>query len=157
MVFHVSTAEGAAVIRRARGQGLKVFAETCPQYLFLTKDDLDKPGLDGGKWMFSPRARDKSEYLMRPDLGRQLDDAARDAVVRQCPAGADLQVLIGDGLSAAAVLAQAPRLLPLLAEGAARRGWSFGRPFLVRYCRVGVLNDVGELLDPGPIHRWRFT
>ena len=37
MIFHVSTAEGAAVIRKARGEGLKVFAETCPQYLFLTK------------------------------------------------------------------------------------------------------------------------
>ena len=36
MIFHVSTAEGAKVIREARGQGLKVFAETCPQYLFLT-------------------------------------------------------------------------------------------------------------------------
>src|SRR6201993_1025543 len=42
MIFHVSTAEGARVIREARGQGLKVFAETCPQYLFLTADDLDK-------------------------------------------------------------------------------------------------------------------
>jgi dihydropyrimidinase len=61
MVFHVSTAEGAAVIRQARGQGLKVFAETCPQYLFLTKADLDKPGHEGAKWMFSPPAREKSD------------------------------------------------------------------------------------------------
>src|SRR5258707_9610128 len=38
MIFHVSTAEGARVIRDARGEGLKVFAETCPQYLFLTAD-----------------------------------------------------------------------------------------------------------------------
>ena len=37
MVFHVSTAEGLAVIRQARGRGLKVFAETCPQYLFMTR------------------------------------------------------------------------------------------------------------------------
>src|SRR5256885_3042988 len=58
MIFHVSTAEGAAVIRQARGTGLKIFAETCPQYLFMTKHDLDKPGLEGGKWMFSPPARD---------------------------------------------------------------------------------------------------
>ena len=57
MIFHVSTAEGAAVVRRARGEGLKVFAETCPQYLFLTAQDMDKPGLEGGKWMFSPPAR----------------------------------------------------------------------------------------------------
>jgi dihydropyrimidinase len=61
MIYHVSTAEGAAVIRRARGQGLKVFAETCPQYLLLTKADLDKPGLQGAKWIFSPPAREMSD------------------------------------------------------------------------------------------------
>ncbi|MET0220645.1 MAG: amidohydrolase family protein, partial [Tardiphaga sp.] len=38
MIFHVSTREGAAVIREARGRGVKVFAETCPQYLFMTAD-----------------------------------------------------------------------------------------------------------------------
>ncbi|MFZ4807936.1 MAG: dihydropyrimidinase [Hyphomicrobiaceae bacterium] len=57
MVFHVSTAEGAEVIRAARGRGTKVFAETCPQYLFLTADDLDKPGSEGAKWMCSPPPR----------------------------------------------------------------------------------------------------
>ena len=61
MIFHVSTAEGVAVIRNARGEGLKVFAETCPQYLFITRHDLDKPGLEGGKWMFSPPARETSD------------------------------------------------------------------------------------------------
>jgi dihydropyrimidinase len=61
MIFHVSTAEGAAVIRKARGEGLKVFAETCPQYLFMTKHDLDKPGTEGAKWIFSPPARDASD------------------------------------------------------------------------------------------------
>jgi ethanolamine ammonia-lyase small subunit len=97
------------------------------------------------------RARDKAEYLMRPDLGRRLDDAAREAVVKECPRGADVQVVIGDGLSVAAVAAQVPALLPLLEAEAARRGRSFGRPFAVRYCRVGVLNDVGELLDPAVV------
>src|SRR4051812_48251250 len=53
MVFHVSTVEGAAVVRQARGRGVKIFAETCPQYLLLTKADLDKPGLEGAKWMCS--------------------------------------------------------------------------------------------------------
>src|SRR5882762_5115281 len=61
MIFHVSTAEGAKVIRDARGQGLKVFAETCPQYLFLTADDLDKPGIEGAKWMCSPPPRRASD------------------------------------------------------------------------------------------------
>ena len=57
MIFHVSTAEGARAIRQARGEGLKVFAETCPQYLFLTAEDLDKPGAEGAKWMCSPPPR----------------------------------------------------------------------------------------------------
>ena len=61
MIFHVSTAEGVAVIRAARGRGLKVFAETCPQYLFMTGKDLDKPGLDGAKWMCSPPPRTEAD------------------------------------------------------------------------------------------------
>ena len=61
MIFHVSTAEGAKVIRDARGQGLRVFAETCPQYLFLTADDLDRPGMEGAKWMCSPPPRRGSD------------------------------------------------------------------------------------------------
>src|SRR5580704_16625937 len=65
MIFHVSTAEGAARVRSARGEGLKVYAETCPQYLFLTAQDLDRPGIDGAKWMCSPptRTADDQEAL----------------------------------------------------------------------------------------------
>jgi ethanolamine ammonia-lyase small subunit len=92
------------------------------------------------------RAQTKIEHLMRPDLGRRLDDAARQTIANRCPAGADLQVVIGDGLSGAAVVAQVPGLLPLLRVEANQRGWSFGQPFLVRYCRVGTLNDLGEIL-----------
>jgi ethanolamine ammonia-lyase small subunit len=96
----------------------------------------------------STRAVSRQEYLLRPDLGRQLDDEARRLVRERCPASAGLQVVVGDGLSAAAVRVQVPRLLPLLLEQARAGGWVVGRPFFVRHCRVGVLNDVGELLDP---------
>jgi ethanolamine ammonia-lyase small subunit len=97
------------------------------------------------------RATSKEEYLRRPDLGRQLNEAARHALTVNCPKGVDLQIAIGDGLSAAAVVRQVPALLPLLAQQAKERGWSFGRPFLIRYCRVGVLNDIGEVLDPAVV------
>jgi len=59
-----------------------------------------------------------------------------------------LQIVIGDGLSVTAVALQTPRLLPLLSVGAKTRGWSVGQTFVVRYCRVGILNEIGELLDP---------
>lgn len=93
-------------------------------------------------------AGSKAEYLLRPDLGRQLSEPARAEIARRCPREADLQVAIGDGLSAAAVIRQVPPLLPLLEQGALQRGWRFGQPFFIHHCRVGVLNAIGELLDP---------
>src|SRR5947208_3933796 len=72
MIFHVSTAEGVEAITRARGQGLKVFAETCPQYLFLTAADMDKPGIEGAKWICSPpprRAADQEALWQALALG----------------------------------------------------------------------------------------
>jgi ethanolamine ammonia-lyase small subunit len=44
------------------------------------------------------------------------------------------------------VATQVPLLLPRLIDGARSRGWSVGQPFVVRFCRVGVLNDCGDLL-----------
>lgn len=90
----------------------------------------------------------RAEYLRRPDLGRRLSDAARDSIRGECPQGASLQVAIGDGLSATAVVRQVPALLPLLRAEADARGWRGGQPFVVRGCRVGVLNDIGDLLAP---------
>jgi dihydropyrimidinase len=72
MIFHVSTAEGAAVIREARGEGLKIFAETCPHYLFQTREDYDRPGMEGAKWMCSPPTRtvaDQEALWRALDLG----------------------------------------------------------------------------------------
>jgi ethanolamine ammonia-lyase small subunit len=94
------------------------------------------------------RAESKEQYLLRPDLGRRLGEAGRAAVSANCPAGIGLQVVLGDGLSAAAVAARVPHLLPKLDEAARGGGWRVGRPFFVRYCRVGVMNDVGDVLDP---------
>jgi len=96
-------------------------------------------------------AESKIEFLKFPHRGRTFSSQARSEIVARCSRGVDLQVVIGDGLSATAVASQVPMLLPCLAEGAARLGWTFGQPFVVRYCRVGVLNDIGELLDPAVV------
>jgi ethanolamine ammonia-lyase small subunit len=96
----------------------------------------------------STLAGSKDEYLLRPDLGRQLNDAGRKLALERCAALADVQIVIGDGLSVTAVRAQVPALLPMIAQQALARGWKLGQPFAVRYCRVGVMNVVGELLRP---------
>ena len=96
----------------------------------------------------SSRATSKDEYLLRPDLGRHLNDASRAEVKTHCAARRDLQISIGDGLSVTAVAMQVPRLLPLLCDGARARGWSVGSIAVIRHCRVGILNEVGDLLKP---------
>src|SRR3984893_16050297 len=88
------------------------------------------------------RAASKDEYLLRPDLGRRLNEASTAEIKKRCTTGRDLQIFIGDGLSVTAVAAQVPELLPLVSEGAKTRGWSVGEIFVIRHCRVGVLNEI---------------
>jgi dihydropyrimidinase len=66
-VFHVSCAEVADEIDRARRRGLPVWGETCPQYFMLTGADMDRPGFEGAKFMCSPapRGADASAGLWR--------------------------------------------------------------------------------------------
>jgi ethanolamine ammonia-lyase small subunit len=93
-------------------------------------------------------ASSKDEYLLRPDLGRRFSEEVRREIVEACPQAPDLQICIGDGLSTTAVAAQVPALLPLLAEGTRAREWKIGQIFAIPFCRVGILNEIGDLLRP---------
>jgi len=90
----------------------------------------------------------KQEYLLRPDLGRQLNDEAKKVIGEKCVKSPNIQLVVGDGLSAAAVEANAREMFPVILQGAKSAGLSVGAPFFVKYCRVGVLNDIGDLLKP---------
>jgi ethanolamine ammonia-lyase small subunit len=96
----------------------------------------------------STRATSKDEYLLRPDLGRCFSERAREEIAQHCSRASDLQIAIGDGLSVTAVSKQAPLLLELLNKQAEDRGWKTGQPFVIRHCRVGILNEIGALLAP---------
>ncbi|KAI1117345.1 hypothetical protein F5Y14DRAFT_380595 [Nemania sp. NC0429] len=58
LLVHVSEPAAAARIRAAQTAGQPIYAETCPQYLFLTRDDLDRPGFEGAKYVCAPPPRD---------------------------------------------------------------------------------------------------
>jgi len=60
LIVHVSSQEATVEIQRARRRGLKVFAETCPQYLFLTGEDLDRESMSGAMFCCSPPPRDRA-------------------------------------------------------------------------------------------------
>ena len=94
------------------------------------------------------QAASKDEYLLRPDLGRHFSESSRAELRKRCPAAHQLQIVIGDGLSVTAVSTQVPPLLAALCDGATAGGWTVGSVFVVRYCRVGILNEVGEVLSP---------
>ncbi|MBE3637577.1 dihydropyrimidinase [Mangrovicoccus algicola] len=61
-IVHVSNAESLDEIRRGRARGAKVFAETCPQYVTLTADDLDRAGFEGAKYVCSPPPRGREDW-----------------------------------------------------------------------------------------------
>jgi ethanolamine ammonia-lyase small subunit len=90
----------------------------------------------------------KDVFLLQPDLGRHFNDASRAQLRRRCSSGNDVQIAIGDGLSVPAIAVQVPPLLRLLQAGAQAHGWTVGQPFVIRHCRVGILNEIGDLLGP---------
>jgi ethanolamine ammonia-lyase small subunit len=90
----------------------------------------------------------KQEYLLRPDLGRQLADEAKRTVRERCAKNPAVQLVVGDGLSAAAIEANLRQILPVIKQGVQAAGLSFGTPFFVKHCRVGVMNDIGDLVQP---------
>ena len=60
LIVHMSEIEAIETLRQAQKKGLKIFGETCPQYIALTADDMDKPGVQGAMWCCSPPPRDSA-------------------------------------------------------------------------------------------------
>jgi dihydropyrimidinase len=58
-IVHLSCNEALEKVREARDRGLPAYAETCPQYLFLSLDNFDVPGFEGAKYVFTPPLREK--------------------------------------------------------------------------------------------------
>ena len=90
----------------------------------------------------------KQEYLLRPDLGRLLNDDAKRIINEKCQKNVNIQLVVGDGLSAAAIEANLRLIFPVIRQGAQTANLTFGTPFFIKYARVGVMNDVGELIKP---------
>ncbi len=82
-IVHLSSAEALEMVSEARDRGLPAYAETCPQYLFLSDECYDEPGFDGAKYVMSPplRARESQEALWRGLAGHDLQTIATD----HCP------------------------------------------------------------------------
>ena len=91
------------------------------------------------------RCRSKEEYLTRPDLGRCFDGENREKIRAAIPGTPRVQIVAGDGLSSAAITANAMDCMEAIRDGLKLKGIDAGTPIFVRYCRVGAGDAIGDV------------
>ncbi len=89
--------------------------------------------------------RSKDEYLTRPDKGRRFDEANQKVIRGVITGTPRVQIVVGDGLSSAAITANAMDCLAAIKDGLKVRGIDFGEDIFVRYCRVGAGDAIGDV------------
>ena len=91
------------------------------------------------------RCTDKDEYLTRPDHGRCFDEENQKKIRAAIPGTPRVQIVVGDGLSSAAIVANAMDCLEAIRDGLKLKGIDPGTPIFVRYCRVGAGDAIGDV------------
>lgn len=92
------------------------------------------------------KCHDKDEYLTRPDHGRCFDEENQKKIRAAIPGTPRVQIVVGDGLSSAAITANAMDCLEAIKEGLKLKGIDPGTPIFVRYCRVGAGDAIGDVV-----------
>src|ERR1044071_2323440 len=94
-IVHLSAAESLEMVTEARDRGLPAYAETCPQYLFLSYDNYEEPGFEGAKYVMSPplRAKEKQKELWHGLRSNNLQAVATD----HCPFCMKTEKQLGKG------------------------------------------------------------
>ena len=88
----------------------------------------------------------KDEYLTRPDLGRKFSDETAALLRQKCKLNPDVQLIVSDGLSSTAVVANIADLLPSIIQGLSGQKIEIGTPIFVKYGRVGAEDAITEIL-----------
>ena len=91
-------------------------------------------------WICKP-----NEYLTRPDLGRKFDEENASKLRAAIPGSPRVQLVIGDGLSSAAITANAADCMAAIRDGLKVKGIDTGKGVFVRYCRVGAGDAIGDI------------
>ena len=107
----------------------------------VPEDFAEKNGLVPVK----TRCEDKDQYLTRPDLGRCFDEENAEKIRAAVHGAPRVQIVVGDGLSSAAITANAMDCLAAIRDGLKLKGIETGQTLVVRYCRVGAGDAVGDI------------
>ena len=89
--------------------------------------------------------KDKDEYLTRPDKGRCFDEENQQKIRSAVQGTPRVQIVVGDGLSSAAIMANAMDCMAAIRDGLKVKGIDTGKALFVRYCRVGAGDAVGDV------------
>lgn len=97
----------------------------------------------------STRAQnDKETYILRPDYGRKLTNESKKTLLEKCEKQANVLVIVSNGLSANAINANLENVFLSLKQSLQSLGLTMGTPFYIEQGRVGLMDDIGELLQP---------
>ncbi|WP_302372079.1 ethanolamine ammonia-lyase subunit EutC [Enterococcus asini] len=91
--------------------------------------------------------KSKDEYLTRPDYGRQFDEENQAIIQKNVKKGAKIQMVVGDGLSSAAIEANIKEVIPSIKQGLKMYNLDFDNVIFVKYCRVPAMDKIGEISD----------
>lgn len=89
---------------------------------------------------------DKETYILRPDFGRKLTDESKQVLSQKATKNAQVQIIVSNGLSASAINANLINVFRSLEQSMQSLGLQLGVPFYIEQGRVGLMDDIGELL-----------
>ncbi len=89
--------------------------------------------------------KDKDQYLTRPDLGRRFDEKNQVVIKNTCGPNPRVLLVIGDGLSSNAVMANALDCAAAIEQGLKTYGITLGKTLFIQYARVGATDHIGEI------------
>jgi len=111
-------------------------------YSELQNDFAQKNG-----WIaLTTQAKDREEFLLRPDLGRKLSEESLKIVLDKGTKNPDIQITVSDGLSAWAAERNAKPMVDELVKICEQAGYKVGTVFCVKYARIAVQDVIGEML-----------
>jgi ethanolamine ammonia-lyase small subunit len=139
-IGHVGTRYATDVV-------LQFQAELAVAHAAVGMELPDHWGEEHGFVAVKSRVTNHREFLLRPDLGRRLDDESLERVRSTCAKRIDVQIIVADGLSAVACMQTGKQLADLVVAQCQARGLSTGTPVAARYARVWLEDEIGQEVE----------
>ncbi|MCA9522384.1 MAG: ethanolamine ammonia-lyase subunit EutC [Myxococcales bacterium] len=137
---------GAVGTRYATDVVLQFQAELAVAHGAVGAELPDDWAQQNGLLPLQSRVGNHREFLLRPDLGRRLDEESRRRLEERAQKDVDVQPILADGLSAVACMGSGLRLLEAFSTACRGRGLSVGTPICAKFARVWLEDEIGEVV-----------